>query len=377
MRKIVLSIVGVLVIILGFYLSRQIVNSKTRPKPKVEKVVKTVFTQTVANGTVAIIIPANGNLMAKRRVELYAEVQGVFKKGNKLFKAGQLYREGETIIRIDASEYYASVQSAKSNLYNLITSIMPDLRLDYPEVYPKWQTYLSNYDLDKTTPLLPAMTSESEKYFISGRGILTNYYNVKNLEQRLSKYTISAPFSGILTDALVTEGTLVRSGQKLGEFINTDAYELEVAVSKAYSDLLKVGEAVELVTLDRTKTYMGIVSRINGSVDQATQTIKAFIEVSDSDLKEGMYLEASLNAKEETDAIEIDRNLLLENDKIFVVRDSILDLIDVKPVYFSDKKVVLKEVPEGITIITKPVVGAYAGMLVKQYQEETAQNMEQ
>ena len=377
MRKVILSIVGVLVIILGFFLSKQIVNSKTRPKPKVEKVVKTVFTQTVTNGTVAIIIPANGNLMAKRRVELFAEVQGVFKKGNKLFKAGQSYRAGETIIRIDAAEYYASVQSAKSNLYNLITSIMPDLRLDYPEVYPKWQTYLSNYDLDKTTPLLPAMTSESEKYFISGRGILTNYYNVKNLEQRLSKYTISAPFSGILIDALVTEGTLVRSGQKLGEFINTDAYELEVAVSKTYSDLLKVGETVELVTLDRTKTYMGVVSRINGSVDQATQSIKALIEVSDNDLKEGMYLEASLNAKEETNAIEIDRNLLLENDKIFVVRDTILDLIDVKPVYFSDKKVVLKEVPEGITIITKPVVGAYAGMLVKQYQDETAQNIEQ
>lgn len=377
MRKIILSIVGVLVIVLGFFLSKQIVNSKTRPKPKVEKVVKTVFTQTVTNGTVAIIVPANGNLVAKRRVELFAEVQGVFKKGNKLFKTGQPYRAGETIIRIDASEYYASVQSAKSNLYNLITSIMPDLRLDYPEVYPKWQAYLSNFDLNKTTPSLPEMTTEKEKYFISGRGILTNYYNVKNLEQRLSKYTISAPFSGILTDALVTEGTLVRSGQKLGEFINTAAYELEVAVSKAYSDLLKVGETVELVTLDRTKTYTGVVSRINGNVDLATQTIKAFIEVSDSDLKEGMYLEANLNAKEETNAIEIDRNLLLENDKIFVVRDTILDLIDVTPVYFSDKKVVLKEVPEGITIITKPVVGAYAGMLVKQYKGETAQNIEQ
>lgn len=254
---------------------------------------------------------------------------------------------------------------------------MPDLRLDYPEVYPKWQTYLSNYDLDKTTPPLPKMTSEKEKFFISGRGILTNYYNVKNLEQRLRKYTISAPFKGVLTDALVTEGTLVRSGQKLGEFINTDVYELEVAVSKTYSELLKVGETVELITLDRTKTYMGVVSRINASVDQATQTIKAFIEVKDSDLKEGMYLEASLNAKEETNAIEIDRNLLLENNQIFVVRDTILDLVDVNPVYFSDKKVVLKGVPEGITIITKPVVGAYAGMLVKQYQENTAQNTAQ
>jgi len=304
-------------------------------------------------------------------------VQGVFRKGNKFFKAGQRYNSGETIIRIDASEYYASVQSAKSNLYNLITSIMPDLRLDYPEIYPKWQAYLSGFDLDNTTPPLPEMSSESEKFFISGRGILTNYFNVKNLEQRLSKYTIKAPFRGILTEALVTEGSLVRSGQKLGEFINTDVYELEVAVSKTYSDLLKVGEVVNLVNLDGTKTYKGKVARINGRVDLATQTIKAFIEVSDSDLKEGMYLEANLNAKQETDAIEIDRNLLLENDMIFVVRDTILDLIDVRPVYFSDKKVVLKGVPGGETIITKPVVGAYAGMLVKVYKEETAQNIEQ
>ncbi len=377
MRKLILSILGILIIIASFFLAKQIIDSKSRPKVKVEKVVKTVFTETVANGTVAIIVPANGNLRAKRRVELYAEVQGVFQRGNKLFKAGQPYSQGETIIKIDASEYYASVQSSKSNLYNLITSIMPDLRLDYPEVFPKWQAYLSGFDLDRTTPPLPEMTTEKEKFFISGRGILTNYYSVKNQEQRLKKYRISAPFSGILTEALVTEGSLVRSGQKLGEFINTDIYELEVSISKTYSDLLKIGEEVELVNLDQNKTYKGVVARINGSVDQATQTIKAFIDVRNKDLKEGMYLEANLNAKQEFDAIEIDRSLLLENDQIFVVRDSILDLIDVKPVYFSNKKVVLKEVPEGTTIVTRPVVGAYAGMLVKKYKGETAKNLNQ
>ena len=252
---------------------------------------------------------------------------------------------------------------------------MPDLRLDYPEVYEKWQTYLNGYDLDRTTPPLPEMDSESEKYFISGRGILTSYYNVKNLEQRLSKYTIRAPYSGILTDALVTEGTLIRSGQKLGEFIDTSLYELEVAISKTYSDLLQLGEKVELVNLDRSRTYLGKVSRINGKVDQASQTITAFIEVSHEDLKEGMYLEANLNAKEEKDAIEVDRSLLLENDQIFVVRDSILDLIDVKPVYFSDKKVVLKDVPDGTAMVSKPVVGAYVGMLVKVYKEKEPSNL--
>ena len=361
---------GVLLIVAAFFLAGRIIDGKKGFKPKSEKVIKTVFTEVVENGTVPIVVPANGNLTAKRRVELYAEVQGVFGRGNKLFKAGTRYDRGETIIRIDASEYAASVQSAKSNLYNELTSIMPDLRLDYPDIYPKWQKYLSDFDLTKSTPELPEMTEDKERFFISGRGILSNYYNVKNLEQRLSKYRIAAPFDGVLTEALVTEGTLVRSGQKLGEFINTEVYELEVAVSKTFSDLLRVGEKVELTNLNKTKVYSGTVSRINARVDQASQTIKAFIEVDDNTLREGMYLEANLDAKEEPDAIEIDRSLLQENNQIFVVRDSILDLIDVKPVFFSDKKVVVKDVPDGTVIMAKPLLGAYTGMAVKIFEDK-------
>jgi len=368
MRKTILSVVlGIAVIVLAFVLSKVIANSKEDRRPRPQKVVKTVFVDTVTNGMVPIVVPANGNLVAKRRVELFAEVQGVFKPGGKPFKAGQPYRKGENLIRIDAAEYYASVQSAKSNLYNLVTSIMPDLQLDYPEHFPKWQEYLVNFDLEKSTPKLPEVTSEKEKYFITGRGIYSNYYNVKNLEQRLSKYTIATPFSGILTEALVTEGTLVRAGQKLGEFIETGTYELEVAISKSYADFLKVGEVVSLTNLEKTQQYQGKVIRINGRVDQNSQTITAFIEVQGENLKEGQYLEANLNARNENDAIEIDRSLLLENDQIFVVRDSILDVIDVNPVYFSDKRVVLKDVPNGETIVSRPVSGGYAGMLVKVY----------
>ena len=88
-------------------------------------------------------------------------------------------------------------------------------------------------------------------------------------------------------------------------------------------------------------------------------------------LREGMYLEANLQAKEEENAIEIDRSLLLENDKIFVVRDSILDLIDVRPVYFTDKRVVLKDIPDGTNIMAKPLIGAYTGMAVKVFEDKS------
>lgn len=369
-RKIILSVLGVLLIVASISFAKTLIANKNKPKPFREKVVKTVLIDTVTNGTVPIIIPASGRLVAKRRIELYAEVQGVFKKGNKLFKPGQEFNQGEALISIDASEYYAGVQSARSNLYNTISAIMPDLRLDFPEVYQKWQNYLNSFDLSKATPKLPEMSSDKENYFITGRGIVSSYYDVKNLEQRLSKFVIYAPFSGILTEALVTEGSLVRSGQKLGEFISTSAYEMEVAISESYSSLLKVGEQVQLNNLDKTATYTGTVSRINGRVDPTTQTITAFIEVKDEALKEGIYLEANLNAKQEENAIEINRSLLLEDNKIFVVKDSILDIIDVKPVYFSETNVVLKDVPNGTVIISKPVVGAYAGMLVKTFNDD-------
>ena len=365
LRKIILSIIGVALVVGAFLSAKYLVDNKNKPKPVVPKVVKTVLIDTVKNGTVPIIIDANGSLMAKQRVELYSEVQGVFKTGRKLFKPGQKFSKGETLIRIDASEYYASVESAKSDFYNSLAAIMPDLRLDFPDVYQKWQGYLSTYDLDKTTPKLPEITNEKENYFITGRGIISAYYNVKNLEQRLLKYSIRAPFTGILTEALITEGTFVRSGQKLGTFINTSEYEMQVSISETYASILKKGEAVVLRNLDNTKEYKGIVSRVNGSIDAATQSITAFIDVDHPDLKEGMYLDAHLNAASVENAIEIDRNLLLESEEIYVIKDSLLDVIKVKPEHFSDKKVVLKEVPNGTIILRKPVPGAYAGMHIK------------
>tara|TARA_R110002074_G_scaffold62680_2_gene150543 strand:- start:132121 stop:133269 length:1149 start_codon:yes stop_codon:yes gene_type:complete len=368
-RRILLSLIGVVIIggaLLGAYL---IVKNSNKPKPQVQKIVKTVFTETAQNGSVPIVIPANGNLIAKNRLELYAEVQGIFSSSSHDFKTGQSYRKGETLLRMDASEYYASVQAAKSEFYNLVTSLMPDLRLDYPEAFPTWQNYLNSININKSLPPLPETSSEKVNYFITGRGVTTSYYNIKNLEQRLGKYSISAPFSGVLTEALVTKGTLIRQGQKLGEFIDTSVYELELSIGKNYSDLLSLGEKVALNSIDGNDTFTGTVTRVNSSIDQATQTIKVYVEVKGEGLKEGMYLEAQLEAKEEPNAIKLSRKLLVNESEIFIVRDSILDVLEVEPVYFSSKDMVVKGIPDGTQVVSRPVAGAYAGMLVKVYKE--------
>ncbi|PQJ30983.1 efflux transporter periplasmic adaptor subunit [Nonlabens arenilitoris] len=377
MRKIILGILALLIIGGAIYASKVIIDSKTAPKPRVKKEVKIITTDTITNSTVSIIIPANGNLQAKRRVELYAEVTGVFKPTGILFKTGQEYRAGQSMIIIENSEFYAQVQSARSNLNNQITAIMPDLRLDYPSSYQQWQSYLDSWDMNALTPALPQPVDDKEKYFITGRNIYTTYFNIKNLESRLGKYRIRAPFNGVLTEAMVTEGTLIRSGQQLGEFIQTGTYELQVAISSEFAGFLKIGESVELKNISDAKIYTGKVSRINGKVDQASQTITTVIEVKDDNLKEGMYLTANLDAQKIENAIEINRSLLQNENQLFAVEDGKLVLKTIQPVHFSDKKVVVKGLENGTVIIAQSVPGAYEGMIVKTEQQAAREKEKQ
>jgi multidrug efflux pump subunit AcrA (membrane-fusion protein) len=361
-----LSILLALAIIAGsIYAAREIMDSKDTQRPTVPKQIKVVRVDTVRNQEVSVTVSASGSLVAREKVALYSEVQGIFKKGTRLFKTGQPYRKGETLIRIDPTEYKATVVSARSNLYNQITGIMPDLRLDFPEAFPQWEAYLRKFDLNRPVRPLPKANSELESFFISGRGIDAAYYNLKNLESRLSKFRITAPFDGVLTEALVTEGTLIRPGQKLGEFINPAEYELEVSLSKTYGDLLKVGNQVVLTELDDSSTYKGYINRVNARVDPASQTITVFIGVRDKSLKEGQYLQARLRARKIEDAYSMDRSLLQEGNRVYVVRDTILDLMNVEPVHFGDSQVVLKGLPEGSLVLSRPVVGAHKGMRVK------------
>ena len=366
MRKIILAILGVLTIVGAILLGNYLIDKNQKPKPTFERQIKTVFVENVINKNIPIILTASGSLIAKNKIEIYSEVSGVLKVSNKLFKAGTKYNRGETLLGINSDEFYASLQSQKSNLYNLITAILPDLRLDYPVEFKNWENYLQGFDMNKSTPKLPKFSSDKEKYFISGRGILTAYYNVKNLEVRLSKHQIRAPFSGVLTEALVSPGTLVRVGQKLGEFIDPKIYEMEVSVNSEYADLLKVGNSVDLSNLEKTKKYTGKVVRVNGKVDQVTQTIKAYVDVIHADLKEGMFLEADLVAKSETDAIEISRKLLVDNQSVYTIKnDSILTLTNIQPVYFGSEKVVIKGLENNQKILTQVLPGAFDGMIVK------------
>ncbi len=361
--------IGILLAILLIFASvkyaNKLADNKKKPKTTSSTSVNKVYTQLVKNTDVPISLSEKGKLQALKKVELYSEVQGILKPGNQLFKPGQTYAAGSAILSIDDSEFKASLAAQKSVLYNLIIQIMPDLRLDYPEVFQKWQDYLNRFDIQKTTPELPAFSSDKEKYFINGKNIVTTYYNIKNLEEKHKKYNIYAPFYCVVTESLVNPGTLVRPGQKLGELISPSVYEMALSINESYKDYLKIGRQVVLKNLDHTQSWSGKISRIDPTINTTTQGILAYITVSGKGLKEGMFLEADVQAKPIEHAFEIPRKLLVDNTKTYVVRDNELHLEALDIVFYKEQSAIVTNLADNTEILKFAMPGAYEGMLVE------------
>lgn len=362
-RKWILFILGFVVIALSFQLSKKIANSNPPPRRQAEKVVKNVFTKEVINGSYNVQIPSNGVLEAYQRIKITSRVQGLMQTINPLFKSGQSYRKGQILVQIASSEFNSNVIAQRASLYNLITSVIPDLQLDFPQAYQSWKTYLKEFDVEKATPPLPDM-DEDVRLFISGRGIISSYYSLQNLEKSLTFYTIRAPFDGVLVAANVTEGSLIRPGQELGDFIAPDHYELKVALPKSYVEKIDVGAAVELKSIDTQKKYTGTVSRINAKVNTETQSVEVFIRVSSSELKEGVYLEALIGALEFNDVVALDRGLLNGDQELYLVEDDKLVLKKVEVAHFTDSHAVVRGLKDGVVVVAQPIIGAYQGMEV-------------
>ena len=362
-RKAILIIVGFIILFTSYKLSQLIAGSKPPQRKEAKTIVKEIYSVKVNNGSYQVQIPSNGVLRAFSRVVLTSRVQGVMQTINPLFKAGQEYKAGQSLIHIDASDYQANVIAQRASLYNLITSVLPDLQLDFPKAYNIWSVFLEKFDVTRTVPSLPEM-EDNIRLFVSGRGIISSYYTLQNLEQNLKFYKIKAPFDGVLVSANSTEGSLIRPGQELGEFIAPGNYELMVALPKSYVQKIKVGAKVSLKSIDTNQNYSGTISRINAKVNSQTQSVEVYIEVKNRDLKEGMFLEASIDAQVFENVFALDRGLLNGDQQLYIVVNNKLRLKTVEAIHFTDAFAIIRGLEDDQEILAQPIIGGYEGMEV-------------
>ena len=196
--------------------------------------------QVLGNGKLAIGVPVieaspssitseiffTGRIIPKDKLELFTEVTGTLKEGKKPFKTGTSFKKGETLIKVDDREQKQAILNQKSQFQSLLAQILADINIDYPKEYEAWSSYLSDIDINVDLEPLPTSENRSFNLFITGRGVNSSYFAIKQSEVRLSKYTLTAPYDGVLTESSIDPGTLVRINQRIGEFTKTSTYEI-------------------------------------------------------------------------------------------------------------------------------------------------------
>jgi membrane fusion protein (multidrug efflux system) len=368
-RKIIVSAVGiVLILVAAGTIASTISGSRVDPPEiEMEAPVKRVKGRTIVNSDITSQIDLTGRLMAPDRIEIFSEVGGTLKASSSRFKEGNYFAKGSPLVSIDATEQQLNLLAQKSSLMNQITLMLPDLKVDYPESFTNWEQYLAQLDPEQGLKPLPEPVNQKERYYVSAKNLYNLYYTIKSQEERLKKYTIYAPFSGRVSESNITAGTLVRVGQKLGEFFNPNNYELEAAVNLDDLDFVRIGNKVQLSADGFEQTWEGSVRRISDIVDPNTQTAKVFISVRGKELREGMYLSATIQGRPLEQVVEIPRKLLQSGEQVYIVEDSSLKLHPIELAQLKPQSVVVKGIPDNTILLDEVVIGAYEGMQVNTY----------
>jgi multidrug efflux pump subunit AcrA (membrane-fusion protein) len=310
-------------------------------------------------------ITFTGRVRPVESISLFAEVGGVLQSSNKPFETGVDFQKGELLVKIEEKEARQNLIAQKNSFLSTLSRIIPNLSIDYPDQYEKWNKYLAEFNVHEPLPKLPEVNDEQFRLYLAGNNVYTQYYSISQLETRFNKYNIYAPFNGTLTEARIEEGTLVRVGQNLGEFMNLEDFEIEAAVASEEIKYLHHGKMVMLSSNNDTFTYKGRIVRMNDKVDPQTQTINFFIQMPDNaQLKPGSYVTGRAKADSYEDAVKVNNDLLVQNNHLFVVSDSTASLHQIEIQHMSKDSAIVKGLREGILVVNEVKLPAFEGAKV-------------
>ncbi len=368
-RKIILGIAFLIIIGGAISLSVYLINQKElppqRPKPEIKNYVKAI---PVAYKPAQLYIETFGRVGSSQQVNLIAEVGGKLEPGSISFKEGTNFSRGNLLAKINNDEQRLNLQSRKSSFLNLVATILPDLRIDFPDIFPSWEQYYAEIDLDKDLPELPTIGSAKAKAFLSTANILSEYYTIKSLEENLKKYNLYAPYNGSIQSVNVEIGSVVNPGTTIASIIRTDRLELKVPVELQDIDQVSIGTDVTIYQEGRDdKQWTGEIVRKADFVDPNNQSVNVYIAINspDNDVYDGMYLKAVIPGKEIQEGMSVARAIVKNKNEVFVVEDGVLKTKTINIAQIDQNEIIFNGLPAGEMLVVDAPTNASDNMKVE------------
>lgn len=376
MRRKIFFLLPVLILVGGF-LSMQFLSSfkKTPAKEKPKQSVKIVETETVALGDVPAEIVTYGRLASSQPVILYSEVDGTLERGDLSFRPGQSFKRGDLLLKIDTRQIHLDINTAKSELLTALASVLPEIKVDFPEEFSVWQEYFNNCRFDQRIPELPEAANQKIKLYLSRFNVYKIYFTIRDLEILHEKHFFYAPFDGSIITADLRVGSNARPGTRLGEIINLETLEAEMPVPADDIRWIDNTRPVTLTSSEIEGVWTGRIRRIGKTIDERTQTVEIYIAIDqsgDDNLYDGVFLKATIPGKTIPHACVVPRKALYEQEFVYVIEDERLSYRRVQIVRRQPDYVIANGgLEDGDLLVVEMLQGVAPGMLAQPKENST------
>jgi multidrug efflux pump subunit AcrA (membrane-fusion protein) len=142
-------IIGILILVLGVSLSSRlgrsddsIPSNNTQPA---EALKNFVSYKIVKNESFGSLIQFTGKVVARQKIDLLTEVNGILLKSDKELREGIRFNRGDLILNLDDSDLKIDIQAAKSQFFSAIVNILPDIETIILLIYRPGKTIPTSF----------------------------------------------------------------------------------------------------------------------------------------------------------------------------------------------------------------------------------------
>ncbi|MCD6249305.1 MAG: efflux RND transporter periplasmic adaptor subunit [candidate division Zixibacteria bacterium] len=358
---------SVLILVAGFLSMWALLSLKTgTPKRPPEVRTKIVETAIVQLQPVQTRIITYGRVTSTQPVMFYAEVAGTLQPGTVPFKPAQSFSKGDLLVKIDDRQARLNLNSTLSDLMTALATVLPEIKVDFPDEYQVWQDYFNSCQFDKKIAPLPETSNPKVKLYLSRFNVYKLYFSVCNLEILLDKHYFYAPFDGSIVSASLRVGSSVRVGTLLGEIINLE--QMEVGMPVEAKDIRWIDQQ-QLITFASTEIpgeWTGSITRIGSDIDTRTQTVQIYVSMNNEPgtaLLNGTFLEARILGHSIDNAYAVPPRAIYEDRYVYLITDGKLERRPVTIIRREPDRIIIDGgVKNGDTLVVEIMQGVAPGM---------------
>ena len=252
---------------------------------------------------------ATGTLEAEEAVDLKPEVEGEITSIQ--MTEGGTVKKGELLLQIDESKQQATVAEAEA-----------DFRL-------------SDENRRRADMLLTDGTISQQEHDQVHSAYRRSEASLNLARKRLTEYTLTAPFDGVLGRRNASVGQYVSSQTILVSIYALDRMKLDFSVPERYSARVKPGQTLSLtVAAHGEEKFSGEIYLVEPRVEVETRTVqvRAYVPNADHRLKPGMFANVTLSVGTKDSALTLPEDCIFPHTGSFAVYRDAGGLAELVPV---------------------------------------------